>query len=34
LVIRRTYNTLLLASGVERIVLRAQIGHCDEERSG
>lgn len=32
-VLRRTYNTLLIAAGVDRIVLRAQIGHCDEEMS-
>jgi integrase len=32
-VLRRSYNTLLIAAGVDRIVLRAQIGHCDEEMS-
>lgn len=32
-VLRRTYNTLLIAAGVDRVVLRAQIGHSDEEMS-
>lgn len=29
-VLRRTYNTLLVAAGVDRIVLRAQMGHTTE----
>lgn len=30
-VLRRTFNTLMLAAGVDRTVLRAQMGHCSEE---
>jgi integrase len=30
-VLRRTFNTLLLAAKVDRIVLRSQMGHCSEE---
>ena len=30
-VLRRTLNTLLLLDGVDRIVLRSQMGHCSEE---
>ena len=30
-VLRRTFNTLMLGAGVDRIVLRAQMGHCSEE---
>ena len=30
-VVRRTFNTLMLAAGVDRIVLRSQMGHCSEE---
>jgi integrase len=29
-VLRRTFNTLMVATGADRIVLRAQMGHCDE----
>ena len=31
LVLRRTFNTLMLQSGVDRIVLRSQMGHCSEQ---
>lgn len=30
-VLRRTFNTLMVAAGVDRIVLRAMMGHCSEE---
>jgi integrase len=30
-VLRRTFNTLMVQAGVDRIVLRAQMGHCSEE---
>lgn len=30
-VLRRTFNTLMLRAGVDRVVLRAQMGHCSEE---
>jgi integrase len=30
-VLRRTFNTLLLMQGADRIVLRSQMGHCSEE---
>lgn len=30
-VLRRTYNTMMLAAGVERSVLRSQIGHSSDE---
>lgn len=30
-VLRRTYNTLMVRAGVDRIVLRSQIGHVSEE---
>lgn len=30
-VLRRTFNTLMVRAGVDRIVLRAQMGHCSEE---
>lgn len=30
-VLRRTFNTLLLLQGADRIVLRSQMGHCSEE---
>jgi integrase len=30
-VLRRTFNTLMLHAGVDRIVLRPQMGHCREE---
>lgn len=30
-VLRRTYNTLMVRAGIDRIVLRAQIGHVSEE---
>lgn len=30
LVLRRTFNTLLVAAGVDRLVLRSQIGHTSE----
>lgn len=30
-VLRRTFNTLAIAAGIDRIVLRSQMGHCDEE---
>ncbi|MCA9542047.1 MAG: site-specific integrase [Myxococcales bacterium] len=30
-VLRRTFNTLMLQAGVDRIVLRSQMGHCSEE---
>ncbi len=30
-VLRRTFNTLMLAAGVDRIVLRSQMGHSSEE---
>lgn len=30
-VLRRTYNTLLVAAGIDRLVLRSQIGHTSEE---
>lgn len=29
-VLRRTYNSLMVAAGVDRLVLRSQIGHTDE----
>lgn len=31
LILRRTFNTLMLESGVDRIVLRSMMGHSDEE---
>jgi len=30
-VLRRTFNTLMLQAGIDRIVLRSQMGHCSEE---
>jgi len=30
-VLRRTFNTLMVHAGVDRIVLRSQMGHCSEE---
>ena len=30
-VLRRTFNTLMVEAGVDRIVLRSQMGHCSEE---
>lgn len=30
-VLRRTFNTLMLEAGVDRIVLRSMMGHCSEE---
>ena len=30
-VLRRTFNTLMVGAGVDRTVLRAQMGHCSEE---
>ena len=30
-VLRRTFNTLMVQAGVDRIVLRSQMGHCSEE---
>ena len=30
-VLRRTFNTLLVHAGVDRIVLRSQMGHTSEE---
>ena len=30
-VLRRTFNTLLLEAGVDRTVLRSQMGHCSEQ---
>lgn len=30
-VLRRTFNTLMIHAGVDRIVLRSQMGHCSEE---
>ena len=30
-VLRRTFNTLMVRAGVDRIVLRSQMGHCSEE---
>lgn len=30
-VLRRTFNSLMVASGVDRITLRAQMGHSDEQ---
>jgi len=30
-VLRRTFNTLMLLAGVDRVVLRSQMGHCSEE---
>jgi integrase len=30
-VLRRTFNTLLLMEGVDRVVLRSLMGHCSEE---
>jgi len=30
-VLRRTFNTLLMHAGVDRIVLRSQMGHSSEE---
>ena len=30
-VLRRTFNTLQVQAGVDRIVLRSQMGHCSEE---
>ena len=31
LILRRTFNTLMVLEGVDRIVLRSQMGHCSEE---
>ena len=31
LVLRRSFNTLMLLGDVDRIVLRSQMGHCSEE---
>lgn len=31
-VLRRTFNTLLLLDGVDRVILRSMMGHCSEER--
>lgn len=33
-VLRRTYNTLLVAAGIDRIVLRAMMGHTTEAMTG
>ena len=30
-VLRRTFNTLLLRAGIDRTVLRSQMGHCSEQ---
>jgi integrase len=30
-VLRRTFNTLLLLAGVDRVVIRAMMGHCSEQ---
>lgn len=30
-VLRRTFNTLMLTAGVDRVVLRSQMGHSDED---
>ena len=29
-VLRRTFNTLMVQAGVDRVVLRSQMGHCSE----
>jgi integrase len=30
-VLRRTFNTLMVQAGIDRIVLRSQMGHCSEQ---